>query len=254
MSSRTAVVTGASSGIGAATARRLAEAGYHVALAARRTDRLDALAKELTAEGRSASVHALDVTDRAAVDAFAASLDALPPLHVLVNNAGGALGTDPVATADPAEWRTMYEVNVLGVLNVTQALLPALTGSGDGTVVVLSSTAGLGTYEGGGGYVAAKHGAHVIAETLRLELNGKPVRVIEIAPGMVRTEEFALTRFHGDAARAEAVYAGVAEPLTADDVADTVAWAVTRPSHVNVDLLVLRPRAQASNTKVHREQ
>ncbi|WP_328467746.1 SDR family oxidoreductase [Streptomyces sp. NBC_00448] len=254
MSSRTAVVTGASSGIGAATARRLAEAGYHVALAARRTDRLDALAKELTADGRSASVHALDVTDRAAVDAFAASLDALPPLHVLVNNAGGALGTDPVATADPAEWRTMYEVNVLGVLNVTQALLPALTGSGDGTVVVLSSTAGLGTYEGGGGYVAAKHGAHVIAETLRLELNGKPVRVIEIAPGMVRTEEFALTRFHGDTARAEAVYAGVAEPLTADDVADTVAWAVTRPSHVNVDLLVLRPRAQASNTKVHREQ
>jgi NADP-dependent 3-hydroxy acid dehydrogenase YdfG len=253
MSSRTAVVTGASSGIGAAVARKLAEAGYHVALAARRAERLDALAKELTADGRSASVHALDVTDRAAVDAFAASLDALPPLHVLVNNAGGALGTDPVATADPAEWRTMYEVNVLGVLHVTQALLPALTASGDGTVVVLSSTAGLATYEGGGGYVAAKHGAHVIAETLRLELNGEPVRIIEIAPGMVKTDEFALTRFHGDTARAEAVYAGVAEPLTADDVADTVAWAVTRPSHVNVDLLVLRPRAQASNTKVHRE-
>ncbi|WP_335978470.1 MULTISPECIES: SDR family oxidoreductase [Streptomycetaceae] len=254
MTSRTAVVTGASSGIGAATARRLAEAGYHVALAARRTDRLDALAKELTDAGRSASVHALDVTDRAAVDAFAADLGALPPLHVLVNNAGGALGTDPVATADPDEWRTMYEVNVLGVLHVTQALLPALTGSGDGTVVVLSSTAGLAPYEGGGGYVAAKHGAHVIAETLRLELNGRPVRVIEIAPGMVKTEEFALTRFHGDAERAAAVYAGVAEPLTADDVADTVAWAVTRPPHVNVDLLVLRPRAQASNTKVHREQ
>jgi NADP-dependent 3-hydroxy acid dehydrogenase YdfG len=254
MTSRTAVVTGASSGIGAATARRLAEAGYHVALAARRTDRLEALAKELTSAGRSASVHALDVTDRAAVDAFAADLGALPPLHVLVNNAGGALGTDPVATADPDEWRTMYEVNVLGVLHVTQALLPALTGSGDGTVVVLSSTAGLAPYEGGGGYVAAKHGAHVIAETLRLELNGRPVRVIEIAPGMVRTEEFALTRFHGDAERAAAVYAGVAEPLTADDVADTVTWAVTRPPHVNVDLLVLRPRAQASNTKVHREQ
>ncbi|SEG65724.1 NADP-dependent 3-hydroxy acid dehydrogenase YdfG [Actinacidiphila yanglinensis] len=254
MSSRTAVVTGASSGIGAATARRLAEAGYHVALAARRVDRLDALAKELTAAGRSASVHAVDVTDRAAVDAFAASLDALPPLHVLVDNAGGALGTDPVATADPAEWRAMYEVNVLGVLNVTQALLPALTASGDGTVVVISSTAGLATYEGGGGYVAAKHGAHVIAETLRLELNGTPVRVIEIAPGMVKTDEFSLTRFHGDTERAEAVYAGVAEPLTAEDVADTVTWAVTRPSHVNVDLLVLRPRAQASNSKVHRER
>jgi NADP-dependent 3-hydroxy acid dehydrogenase YdfG len=253
-SRRTAVVTGASSGIGAATARRLAEAGFHVVLAARRTERLDALAKELTAQGRSAGVHPLDVTDRAAVDAFAASLDAHPPLHVLVNNAGGALGTEPVATADPADWQRMYEVNVIGVLHVTQALLPALTASGDGTVVVLSSTAGLATYEGGGGYVAAKHGAHVIAETLRLELNGRPVRIIEIAPGMVRTDEFALNRFRGDAERAASVYEGVAEPLTADDVADTVAWAVTRPSHVNVDLLVLRPRAQASNQKVHRRR
>ena len=247
---RTAVVTGASSGIGAATARRLAEAGFHVVLTARRTELLDALAEDLTKEGHSAAVHALDVTDRAAVDAFAAGL---PACHVLVNNAGGALGTEPVATADPADWRTMYEVNVLGVLNVTQALLPALTASGDGTIVVMSSTAGLATYEGGGGYVAAKHGAHVIAETLRLELNGQPVRVVEIAPGMVKTEEFALTRYRGDAERAAAVYAGVAEPLTADDVADTVAWAVTRPAHVNVDLLVLRPRAQASNSKVHRE-
>lgn len=253
MSTRTAVVTGASSGIGAATARKLAEAGFHVVLTARRTDRLDALARELSAEGRSVAVHALDVTDRAAVDAFAASLDQYPSVEVLVNNAGGAVGTDPVATADPADWRAMFEVNVLGVLHVTQALLPALVASGDGTVVVLSSTAGLGTYEGGGGYVAAKHGAHVIAETLRLELNGKPVRVIEIAPGMVKTDEFALTRFRGDADRAAAVYAGVAEPLTADDVADTITWAVTRPSHVNVDLLVLRPRAQASNSKVHRE-
>ncbi|MFI0940168.1 SDR family NAD(P)-dependent oxidoreductase [Streptomyces sp. NPDC021020] len=254
MSTRTAVVTGASSGIGAATARRLAGAGFHVVLTARRTDRLDALAKELTAAGHSVSTHALDVTDRAAVDAFAADLAELPPVHVLVNNAGGAIGTDPVATADPADWRAMFEVNVLGVLNVTQALLPALSGSGDGTIVVLSSTAGLATYEGGGGYVAAKHGAHVIAETLRLELNGHPVRIIEIAPGMVKTEEFALTRFRGDSDRADAVYAGVAEPLTADDVADTVCWAVTRPAHVNVDLLVLRPRAQASNYKVHRVQ
>jgi len=247
---RTAVVTGASGGIGAATARRLAEAGFHVVLTARRTERLEALAEDLVKEGRSVAVHALDVTDRAAVDAFAAGLT---ECHVLINNAGGALGTEPVAAADPADWRTMYEVNVLGVLNVTQALLPALTASGDGTIVVMSSTAGLATYEGGGGYVAAKHGAHVIAETLRLELNGQPVRVIEIAPGMVKTEEFALTRYRGDAERAAAVYAGVAEPLTADDVADTVAWAVTRPAHVNVDLLVLRPRAQASNSKVHRE-
>ncbi|MCM2420896.1 SDR family oxidoreductase [Streptomyces sp. RKAG293] len=250
MSIRTAVVTGASSGIGAATARKLAAAGYHVLLTARRADRLEALAKELAAAGHSAAARTLDVTDRAAVDAFAASLDRC---DVLVANAGGALGADTIATSDPADWRAMYEVNVLGVLNITQALLPALTSSGDGTVVVLSSTAGLGSYEGGGGYVAAKHGAHVIAETLRLELCGDPVRVIEIAPGMVKTDEFAVTRFGGDADKAAKVYAGVAEPLSADDVADTIAWAVTRPAHVNIDLLVVRPRAQASNYKVHRE-
>ncbi|KIX77763.1 oxidoreductase, partial [Streptomyces sp. MBRL 10] len=194
--------------------------------------------------------HPLDVTDRAAVDALAASLDRC---DVLVNNAGGAIGAEPVATGDAADWRTMYEVNVIGTLNVTQALLPALTASGDGTVVILSSTAGHATYEGGAGYVAAKNGARVLAETLRLEIVGQPVRVIEIAPGMVKTEEFAKTRFRGDAEKAEKVYAGVAQPLSADDVADTVTWAVTRPSHVNIDLLVVRPRAQASNTKVHRE-
>lgn len=251
MSTRTAVVTGASSGIGAATARHLAAAGYRVLLTARRKDRIEALAAELTEAGHEAVAHALDVTDRAAVDAFAATVGDC--VEVLVNNAGGALGSETVATADPADWRTMYEVNVLGTLHMTQALLPALTASGDGTVVVLSSTAGLATYEGGGGYVAAKHGAHVLAETLRLELCGAPVRVIEVAPGMVKTDEFAVTRFRGDEEKAAAVYAGVAEPLTADDVAETIAWAVTRPSHVNIDLLVVRPRAQASNYKVHRE-
>ncbi|MCQ6556571.1 SDR family oxidoreductase [Streptomyces sp. C10-9-1] len=245
-----AVVTGASSGIGAATARALAAAGHHVVLTARRKDRIEALAAELAGAGHQATARALDVTDRAAVDAFAASLDRC---DVLVNNAGGALGADPVASADPEDWRRMYEVNVIGTLHITQALLPALTASGDGTVVVLSSTAGLATYEGGGGYVAAKHGAHVLAETLRLEIVGTPVRVVEIAPGMVRTEEFATTRFRGDAEKAAAVYAGVAAPLTAEDVADTIRWAVTRPPHVNIDLLVVRPRAQASNTKVHRE-
>ena len=250
MATRTAVVTGASGGIGAATARQLAAAGYRVILTARRKDRIEALASELTDAGHEAVAHPLDVTDRTAVDAFA---DGLDRCDVLVNNAGGALGADPVATGDPAEWRTMYEVNVIGTLHVTQALLPALKASGDGTVVVISSTAGLTPYEGGGGYVAAKHAAHSVAGTLRLELCGDPVRVIEIAPGMVRTEGFALTRFRGDEEKAAAVYAGVAEPLTADDVADTVAWAVTRPPHVNVDLLVVRPRAQAANHKVHRE-
>ncbi|MCZ1009141.1 SDR family oxidoreductase [Streptomyces sp. NBC_00400] len=245
---RTAVVTGASSGIGAATARALAAAGYRVVLTARRKDRIEELAAELP----DAEAYALDVTDRAAVDAFAAALDRYPSVDVLVNNAGGAYGAEPVATGDPADWRAMYEVNVLGVLHMTQALLPALTASGEGTVVVLSSTAGHGTYEGGGGYVAAKHGAHVIAETLRLELCGEPVRVIEVAPGMVKTDEFATTRFRGDAAKAAKVYEGVDQPLNADDVADTITWAITRPAHVNIDLLVVRPRAQASNSKVHR--
>jgi NADP-dependent 3-hydroxy acid dehydrogenase YdfG len=248
--SRIAVVTGASSGIGAATARQLARAGYRVVLTARRKDRIEALAEELTTAGHSAVAYQLDVTDRAAVDEFAT---AFQTIAVLVNNAGGALGADPVATGDPADWRTMYETNVIGTLNVTQALLPKLVASGDGAIVVVSSTAGHGTYEGGAGYVAAKHGAHVLAETLRLEIVGQPVRVIEIAPGMVKTEEFALTRFAGDEAKAAKVYEGVPDPLTADDVAETITWAVTRPSHVNVDLLVLRPRAQASNTKVHRQ-
>ncbi|GAB2582761.1 SDR family NAD(P)-dependent oxidoreductase [Streptomyces capparidis] len=248
--SPTAVVTGASSGIGAATARRLAEQGYRVVLAARRAERIEALAAELTGRGLDAVARPLDVTDRAAVDSFAAGLDRC---DVLVNNAGGAFGTEPVATADPADWTAMYEINVLGTLHVTQALLPALRAGGDGTIVVLSSTAGFVAYEGGGGYVAAKHAEHAMAATLRLELCGEPVRVIEVAPGMVRTDEFAVKRFRGDAEAAAAVYQGVAEPLTADDVADTVAWAVTRPSHVNIDLLVVRPRAQAAQHKVHRE-
>ncbi|MEV5813856.1 SDR family NAD(P)-dependent oxidoreductase [Streptomyces mutabilis] len=248
--SRIAVVTGASSGIGAATARQLAEAGYRVVLTARRKDRIEALAAEIQAAGHQATAYPLDVTDRAAVDEFAT---AFKTIGVLVNNAGGALGADPVATGDPEDWRRMYETNVLGTLNLTQALLPKLEASGDGTVVVVSSTAGFATYEGGAGYVAAKHAEHVLAETLRLELVGRPVRVVEIAPGMVKTDEFALTRFSGDEEKAAKVYAGVPAPLTADDVADTITWAVTRPAHVNIDLLVVRPRAQASNTKVHRE-
>ncbi|MBL1113658.1 SDR family NAD(P)-dependent oxidoreductase [Streptomyces sp. 110] len=251
MTTRTAVITGASSGIGAATARRLAAAGFRVVLAARRKERVEALAAELTKAGHEAEAYVLDVTDRAAVESFAAGLDRC---DVLVNNAGGAVGAETVATADPADWRAMYEVNVVGVLQVTQALLPALTTSGDGTIVVLSSTAGHVAYEGGGGYVAAKHGSHAIAATLRLELCGEPVRVIEIAPGMVRTDEFAVNRYRGDESQAAAVYDGVTEPLTADDVADTVEWAVTRPSHVNIDMMVIRPRAQAAQHKVHRER
>jgi NADP-dependent 3-hydroxy acid dehydrogenase YdfG len=239
-----AVVTGASSGIGAATARRLAASGYHVVVAARRADRIEALAADI---GGTAVV--LDVTDQASVDALAA---AVPACHVLVNNAGGAAGMDPVADADPEDWRWMYDVNVLGVLRTTKALLPALEASGAGHVVLLGSTAGRIVYEGGGGYTAAKHAASALRETLRLELSGRPVRVSEIAPGMVATEEFSVKRFGGDAARAAAVYAGVPDPLTAEDIADCVDWVVTRPPHVNVDLLEVRPLAQAAQHKVHR--
>ncbi|GAA0909580.1 SDR family oxidoreductase [Streptomyces thermoalcalitolerans] len=246
---RTAVVTGASSGIGAATARALAQKGFHVVLTARRADRLEAVAKEIQNQGGTAQVFPLDVTDRAAVTAFA---EQLPACDVLINNAGGAYGTEYVENADPADWRSMYEVNVVGALHMTQALLPRLRASGDGVVVVLSSTASFTCYEGGGGYSAAKHGAHVLAETLRLEVCGEPLRVIEIAPGMVHTEEFSLNRYRGDREKADAVYAGVPDPLVAEDVAEVVTWAVTRPPHVNIDLLVVRPRAQAAQHKVHR--
>jgi len=249
---KTAVVTGASSGIGAATARRLAAEGYHVVAAARRRDRLDRLAAEVgVAEGGGPGITpvTLDVTSQESVDALAASLGRC---DVLVNNAGGAIGLEPVAEADPADWQRMYEVNVLGSMRVTKALLPKLIASGDGVIVMLTSTAGFVVYEGGGGYTAAKHGQSALAETLRLELCGEPVRVVEVAPGMVKTEEFSLVRFRGDAERAAAVYAGVPDPLTADDVADAIAWCVTRPAHVNIDRLGIRPRAQAAQHKVHR--
>jgi len=246
MSKPTAVVTGASSGIGAATARRLVQEGYDVVAGARRTDRLAALHDEL---GDALRPLPLDVTSADSVAAFAAEV---PEATVLVNNAGGALGMDPVAEASPEDWQAMYEVNVVGVLRVTQALLPVLVASGRGHVVVMGSTAGRIVYEGGGGYTAAKHGAAALAETLRLELSGQPVRVTEIAPGMVRTDEFAVKRFRGDAERAAKVYAGVEEPLTADDIADCVAWCVTRPAHVDIDLLVVKPLAQAAQHKVHR--
>jgi len=249
---KTAVVTGASSGIGAATARRLVAEGFHVVAAARRRDRLDKLAAEVGLAqdgGPGIAPVVLDVTSQESVDALAAGL---ARCDVLVNNAGGALGMDPVAEGDVADWQWMYDVNVLGSLRVTRALLPKLIASGDGVLVMLTSTAAFVTYEGGGGYTAAKHAQSAMAETLRLELCGEPVRVVEIAPGMVKTEEFSLNRFGGDAERAEKVYAGVPDPLSADDIADAIAWCVTRPAHVNIDRLVIRPRAQAAQHKVHR--
>ena len=245
-----AVVTGASSGIGAATARRLATEGFRVVAAARRADRLDALVKEI---GPDATAVACDVTSDESVAGLAAHVDALDgALTLLVNNAGGARGMDPVASSQVADWQWMYDVNVLGTLRMTKALLPALEASGAGTIVTVGSTAAFTVYEGGAGYTAAKHAQNALVGTLRLEIVGKPVRVVEIDPGMVRTEEFSLNRF-GDPDRADAIYAGVKEPLVADDIADCIAFAATRPQHVNIDRLVVRPIAQAAQHKVARD-
>lgn len=243
---KTALITGASSGIGAATGRRLAADGFDVVLAARRLDRLEKLAAEI---GEAARAVPLDVTSQESVDALA---ERVGRCHVLVNNAGGAAGMDPVADTDPEDWRWMYDTNVLGLMRVTKALLPRLIDSGDGHIVNITSLAGHSVYEGGAGYTAAKHAAAAVNDTLRLELCDRPVRVTEVAPGLVRTEEFALVRFKGDAEEAAKPYEGVPEPLTAEDVADCVAWAVTRPAHVNIDRIDLKPRVQAAAHKVHR--
>lgn len=239
---KTAVVTGASSGIGAATARRLAEAGFHVIVAARRLVRLQRLADEI-----GGTAHALDVADPESVDAFCAAVP--EPLHVLVNNAGGALGLEPLAQARDDDWLRMYEINVLGLMRVTRGLLPKLL-TGRGHLLNVTSVAGREVYANGAGYCAAKHGARAVTETLRIELNGTPVRVTDIAPGMVETE-FSMVRFAGDTERAKKVYEGLT-PLTAEDVADCIVWAATRPWHVNIDEIVLKPVAQANTRLVAR--
>jgi NADP-dependent 3-hydroxy acid dehydrogenase YdfG len=236
---RVAVVTGASSGIGEATAKTLAGLGFHVVCVARREDRVKAVADEV---GGTAIV--ADVTDGAAVDALAAQLDRV---DVLVNNAGGAKGLEPVADADLDNWRWMWETNVIGTLRVTRALLPKLIASGDGLIVTVTSIAAFEIYDGGAGYTAAKHGQAALHQTLRGELLGKPVRLTEIAPGMVETE-FSLVRFEGDAARADAVYTGMT-PLTGADVADVIGYVASLPAHVNLDHIVIRPRDQASATR-----
>lgn len=241
-----AVVTGASSGIGAATARSLAAAGYHVVLGARRADRLAAVAEEC-----GGTAIALDVTDQTSVDAFAATVsDTFGRCDLLVNNAGGAVGTEAVAEASVDDWQWMYDTNVLGTLRVTKALLPMLVASGDGQIMTIGSIAAREPYRGGAGYNAAKHGVAAMTRVLRLELLGQPVRVCEIDPGMANTE-FSTVRFRGDAAAADNVYAGM-EPLTAEDIADAIAWVATRPARVNIDQMLIMPRDQAAAQQIHR--
>lgn len=241
-----AIVTGASSGIGAATARALAESGYDVIACARRTDRLEALARENSA----ITAHHLDITEQSSIDQLAKDL-AGRAISVLINCAGGAFDAASVLDSDPAIWSKTYDLNVVGTVRMVKAFTPALQATGHGHIVIISSTAGHVAYENGGSYVAAKHAETSLARTLRLELNGLPIRVTEIAPGMVKTEEFAKIRF-GDAERAAKVYEGVAAPLMAEDVAEAIRWSVTLPHHFNVDSLVIRPVAQAANHKVHR--
>jgi NADP-dependent 3-hydroxy acid dehydrogenase YdfG len=240
---KVAVVTGASSGIGAATARHLVGAGFDVVVGARRMDRLREVAEPIGARALP-----LDVTDTASVEAFAAEV---PECALLVNNAGGALGLTPMAEADEEQWRWMYDANVLGTMRVTRALLPKLLASGDGHVINIGSIAGIEVYDGGAGYTAVKHALRAVSETLRIELVGQPIRISEVDPGMVETE-FSVVRFGGDTERAAKVYEGTT-PLTADDVADCVTWVATRPSHVNVDQLLVKPRDQATALRVHRE-
>jgi NADP-dependent 3-hydroxy acid dehydrogenase YdfG len=236
-------VTGASAGIGAATARALAGAGFAVVLGARRMDRLEKLAAEIG--GRALP---LDITEPDSVRAFA---EQVPECRVLVNNAGGARGRETVAEADEDAWRWMIDVNFLGTVRVTKAFLPALDRSGDGHLVIVGSVAGFETYPAGAGYTAAKHAERALTRTLRLELLGRPIRVTEISPGLVGGTEFSLVRFGGDLDRARSVYEGLT-PLAPEDVAECIAWAVTRPPHMNVDEIVVRPRDQATTTQFHR--
>lgn len=244
--SQTALVTGGGTGIGAAVAARLAADGFDVIVAGRRRAKLDAVVEEI---GDRARALVMDVSD---AESVRAGFEQIDRLDVLVNNAGGALGVSRVEDADPADWEQMYAANVLGALHLTRAALPLLRRSSRATIVNMSSIAGEVVYEGGAGYVAAKHGTSVLSETLRLELNGENIRVTDLRPGMVRTEEFSLVRLGGDQAAADKVYANVDRPLVADDVAACVSFVVGLPQHVNIDSLVVKPVAQAAPHKVHR--
>jgi len=245
------VVTGASSGIGAATVRRLREHGWDVVAVARRADRLAALAAETGCDAFVA-----DVTEQADIDALAAFVDRLGPVHALVNNAGGARGVESVEAGKPEDWQWMFDVNVLGTKRVTSAMLPLLrkgwTPGTSADILTVTSVAGYVPYEGGGGYNAAKFAERALVAVLRLELAGEPIRVIDVAPGMVETEEFSLNRFGGDAEAAGKVYENVQEPLRAEDIAEAIVTALELPHHVSIEQLTVRPVAQAAQHKVIR--
>lgn len=244
---KVAVVTGASSGIGAATSLLLANNGYRVLAVARRIDRL----QELASRHENIEVHVLDVTDQASVDNFMQAIAGIE-IDVLLNNAGGAFDSSSVLDSDPEIWKKSFDVNVVGALRITKAIAPSMIKANKGHIVVLTSTAGHVAYENGGSYVAAKFAERSLANTLRLELNGTPIRISEIAPGMVKTDEFAVVRNAGDKDKAAKVYEGVEHPLTAEDIAESIYWTVNLPAHVNIDSMVIRPVAQAANHKVHR--
>jgi NADP-dependent 3-hydroxy acid dehydrogenase YdfG len=245
---KVALVTGASSGIGAATVKALVEDGYSVIATARRKDRLEALAVEV----KDVSIFPADLTLAGDVDALAKYCED-KNVELLVNCAGGAFDAATVLDGDPQVWAKTYEINVIATLRITQAITQQMISNGKGHIVIVTSTAGHRAYENGGSYVAAKFAETSLAHTLRLELNGTPIRITEIAPGMVKTEEFAVNRFDGDSAKAAKVYEGVDAPLTAEDVAESIRWSVTLPEHFNVDSMVIRPVAQATNHKVHRK-
>jgi len=251
MTVRRVVVTGASSGIGAASVRLFRAAGWDVVGVARRGDRLEALADETGAQ-----LFVADVTDDAQVGALRDWLEESGPVHALVNNAGGAIGLDSVEKSAVADWQRMFDINVLGTKRVVSALLPLLRKAaavdGHADILTVTSIAAHIAYVGGGGYNAAKFAERALSDVLRLELNGEPIRVIEVAPGMVQTEEFSLVRFGGDRARADAVYADVPNPLTADDVAESIVNALGRPGHVDLDLIVIKPVAQAAPYRFHK--
>jgi NADP-dependent 3-hydroxy acid dehydrogenase YdfG len=245
---RVAIITGASSGIGAATAIALANEGIRVIAVARRADRLKALCKQ----SNLIESFICDVTQQSDVDRLAAHCKQLA-VEILINCAGGAFDAATILDGDPDIWEKTYEINVIATLRVTKAITPIMQSIGKGHIVIVSSTAGHRAYENGGSYVAAKFAETSMAHTLRLELNGQPIRITEIAPGMVKTDEFALNRFDGDADKAAKVYEGVDKPLTAEDVAESIRWSVMLPEHFNVDSMVIRPIAQAANHKVARK-